>query len=251
MTIELQRGIVYGPVASRRLGRSLGINLLPSRRKLCSFDCVYCQYGPTACATAAAVEDELPTVEQVTAAVESALARLSAPPAWLTFSGNGEPTLHPRFPAMVDAVVKLRDRVCPDARTAVLSCSTEVGRPEIRAALARLDARVMKLDVGNEAALSRFNRPAPGVTLAAILEGLRGLDDVTLQTLVAGGGEGNFEARALKAWLAVVADLAPARVQLYTLARSTAARDLAPVGRAQLEGLAATLRTAGVAAEVF
>ena len=102
MTIELKRGMVYGPVASRRLGRSLGINLLPARDKVCRFDCVYCQYGATTSCDASTLAGELPAVDQVIAAVEDALHRLPEPPAWLTFSGNGEPTLHPDFPAAVD-----------------------------------------------------------------------------------------------------------------------------------------------------
>ena len=98
MTIELKRGMVYGPVASRRLGRSLGINLLPARDKLCCFDCVYCQYGATTSCDPSTLAKDLPAVDQVVAAVEDALKRLPEPPAWLTFSGNGEPTLHPPSP---------------------------------------------------------------------------------------------------------------------------------------------------------
>lgn len=251
MTIELKRGMVYGPVASRRLGRSLGINLLPSRHKLCTFDCAYCQYGPTSSSDASTLVDELPSVEEVIVAVEEALHRLPGPPAWLTFSGNGEPTLHPGFPAAVDAVIALRDRLCPQARTAVLSCSTEAGRPEVCAAIARLDARIMKLDVGSEEALQRYNRPAAGVTLAGILEGLGQVEEVTLQTLFAGGEDGNFSRSEVDAWLERVARLGPRAVQLYTLARPTASRNLAPVTRAQLEVVGEMVRAAGVEAEVY
>jgi wyosine [tRNA(Phe)-imidazoG37] synthetase (radical SAM superfamily) len=251
MTIELKRGMVYGPVASRRLGRSLGINLLPARDKRCRFDCVYCQYGATTSCDASRLAGELPAVDQVIAAVEDALRRLPEQPAWLTFSGNGEPTLHPAFPAAVDAIVALRDRLCPQARTSVLSCSTEAGRPEVRSALARLDARIMKLDVGSEEALRRYNRPAAGVTLAGILEGLGQLEEVTLQTLLAGGADGNSTPADVDDWLERVLALRPRAVQLYTLARPTASRDLAPVTRAQLEAVAETLRAAGVGAEVY
>jgi wyosine [tRNA(Phe)-imidazoG37] synthetase (radical SAM superfamily) len=251
MTLELKRGITYGPVSSRRLGRSLGINLLPPHLKLCSFDCVYCQYGPTQRFEASGLERELPTVEQVTAAVEAALRHLTEPPQWLTFSGNGEPTLHPDFPAMVDAVVSLRDRLCPGARTAVLSCSACAGRPEVAVALRRLDARIMKLDVGSQAMLEAYNRPGPGVTMASIVDGLSRVGDLTLQTLVAGGEEGNFATAALKAWLERVVELRPSRVQLYTLARPTASEQLAPVTRHELDALARALVREGVEAEVF
>jgi len=251
MTIGLKRGIVYGPVASRRLGRSLGINLLPPRRKLCPFDCVYCQYGPTAAATPHGVAAELPTVDLVAAAVEAALLRLDEPPEWLTFSGNGEPTLHPDFPDAVEAVLELRDRLCPAARTAVLSCSTEAGRPAVRDALARLDARIMKLAAGTDEMLRWYNRPAADITLAGILDGLSGLPDVVIQTLVAAGEGGNFGLRNLKAWLGNVADLQPRSVQLYSLARPTTSRGLLPVGPAELNAIAACLQGAGVAAEVY
>jgi wyosine [tRNA(Phe)-imidazoG37] synthetase (radical SAM superfamily) len=251
MTLELKRGITYGPVSSRRLGRSLGVNLLPPHLKLCSFDCVYCQYGPTQRFEAGGLERELPTVVQVAAAVEAALHHLGGPPQWLTFSGNGEPTLHPQFPAMVDAVVALRDRLCPSARTAVLSCSACAGRPEVAAALERLDARIMKLDVGSQAMLEAYSRPGAGVTLASILDGLSRVSDLTLQTLVAGGEEGNFTAAALKDWLERVVELRPSRVQLYTLARPTASEQLAPVGRRELDALARVLVREGVEAEVF
>jgi len=122
VTLRPKEGITYGPVRSRRLGRSLGINLMPPRRKVCTFDCVYCQYGRTASFSVDSAESGLPTVPEVAAAVELSLAGLAEPPEWLTFSGNGEPTLHPEFPAMVEAVDTLRDRLCPATGTAVLSC---------------------------------------------------------------------------------------------------------------------------------
>jgi wyosine [tRNA(Phe)-imidazoG37] synthetase (radical SAM superfamily) len=251
MTIELKRGVVYGPVSSRRLGRSLGVNLLPTRRKLCRFDCVYCQYGRTECFVAAGLERELPTVEQVLAAVEAALHQLAAPPDWLTFSGNGEPTLHPDFPAVVDGVIALRDALCPTARTAVLSCSTEASRPAVRAALGRLDARVMKLDVGSQAMLEAYNRPAPDLTLDTILDGLGRLADVTLQVLFAGGEEGNFTAPNLNEWLDRVVDLRPRSVQLYSLARPTAAERLDRLGPRELGAVAHALGHEGVDARVY
>jgi wyosine [tRNA(Phe)-imidazoG37] synthetase (radical SAM superfamily) len=251
MTIELKRGIFYGPVASRRLGRSLGINLLPPRGKLCPFDCVYCQYGSTACHDPSRLAGELPSVEQVEAAVETALRRLDEPPEWLTFSGNGEPTLHPAFPAMVDAVIDLRDRLCPQARTAILSCSTEIGRPPVQSALGRLDARIMKLDVGSEEDLQRYNRPANGVNLEGIVDGLRQLGDVTIQSLLTAGDEGNFNGSSLKAWLDRVVELAPQTVQIYTLDRPTACHALLPVGLSELRAMAAALQRANLRAEAF
>jgi wyosine [tRNA(Phe)-imidazoG37] synthetase (radical SAM superfamily) len=252
MLLELKKAAVYGPVRSRRLGRSLGINLFPGRRKLCTLDCLYCQYGWTKPGGPARLDvQRLLAPEEILAAVGEALEAMDEPPAWLTFSGNGEPTLHPRFPEIVEGLLPLRDRLAPAAGTAILSNSSEAGRPEVRAALARLDLRVMKLDVGTEAAFRRFNRPAPGITLAGILEGLRKIENLTLQSLFAAGEGGNLDPRHVEAWVDTAASRSPLRVQIYTLARESPARALAPAPAGELERLRDRLLARGVAAEVF
>jgi hypothetical protein len=195
----------------------------------------------------AGIENELPAVDVVLAAVEAALVRLDRPPEWLTFSGNGEPTLYPDFPDVVDGIIALRDRVCPGTRTAVLSCYTEAARPEIRAALARLDARIMKLDVGSQALLDKYNRPAPGVTLDGIVAGLAGLG-TTLQALA--GGEDAISPPAPKSWLNLVSHLRP-RGAAYSLARPTAPADLRLLGRKELSAIAAMLDKEGIRATVY
>ena len=140
-TLSLQRGVIYGPVDSRRLGRSLGINLLPTGYKLCAFDCIYCQYGRTKVLTASAEKGRFPTVEVVLRKVEEAL-RQVPDLNYLTFSGNGEPTLHPHFVELVKDVIHLRDKLRPEVKSAILSNSALVGREEVREALARLDLRI-------------------------------------------------------------------------------------------------------------
>lgn len=140
-TLSLQRGVIYGPVDSRRLGRSLGINLLPTGYKLCAFDCIYCQYGRTKVLTAKAEEHPFPTVEVVLRKVEEAL-RQVPDLNYLTFSGNGEPTLHPYFVELVKDVIHLRDKLRPEVKSAILSNSALVGREEVREALVRLDLRI-------------------------------------------------------------------------------------------------------------
>ncbi len=247
MLLELKRGCVYGPVSSRRLGPSLGINVLPSARKVCTFDCQYCQYGWTRrdCLASA---DGFPTVATVLGEVEAALRRLPAPPAFLTFSGNGEPTLHPELPRLVDGVVALRDRVAPAARTAILSNSTRVGDPGVRAALRRLDARIMKLDAGSQAVLDAFNQPLEPLAIDELVEGLGDLGDVIIQALFAGGGAGNHSPEHVTAWLACIERIRPTAVQVYTLDRDVPSRHLAPVPRADLEAIAAALAARGIAA---
>ena len=252
MVLALKRDITYGPVRSRRLGRSLGINLLGGTAKVCTFDCLYCQYGWTPPdATSRLEHHEFPAPGDVVSAVEATLSGLDEPPAYLTFSGNGEPTLHPRFGEVVDGVTALRDRLAPAAHTAVLSNSTRVYDPTVRSALSRLDVRIMKLDAGTEATFRRFNRPLGGISLAQVLEGLRALGGGTIQTLLAEGPDGNTSAEELHAWVSAVLSVRPVAVQIYTLARGYPSERIGPVGPRLLDAIAARLRALGVAAAAF
>jgi wyosine [tRNA(Phe)-imidazoG37] synthetase (radical SAM superfamily) len=251
MLLAPKDAIVYGPVRSRRLGRSLGINLLPSARKTCSFDCQYCQYGFATPVVAAGRSAGFPTPEQVIAAVESALGQSVDAPAWLTFSGNGEPTLHPRFAEVVDRIIALRDRLAPQARTAILSNSARAGDEGIRGALARLDARIMKLDVGTEAGLRRFSQAAARLRLESIVDGLARLGDVTLQSLFAGGPSGNLEPVEVDAWLEAVTRIRPLAVQLYTLDREAPNRGLTRAHPDELDEIHTRLSARGIPATVY
>jgi wyosine [tRNA(Phe)-imidazoG37] synthetase (radical SAM superfamily) len=252
MLLQPKDTIVYGPVRSRRLGRSLGINLLPAGRKLCSFDCQYCQYGFAArVARIPSAPGSFPTPGRVVEAVAAALGELAEPPAWLTFSGNGEPTLHPRFTEVVDDIIALRDRMAPQARTAILSNSTRLADEGMRHALSRLDARIMKLDVGTEAGLRRFSQAAVSLSLESIVDGLARLADVTLQALFAGGPSGNLDAAEVAAWLEAVARIRPRAVQLYTLDREAPNAGLLRARPDQLHDIHARLSQRGIPATVY
>lgn len=252
MLLRLKHEITYGPVNSRRLGRSLGINLLGSAAKACTFDCAYCQYGWTVTDPASeAARGGLPTVAEVLAALENSLNSLVEPPAFLTFSGNGEPTLHPRFGEIVDGVRALRDRLAPGVPVAVLSNGSRLHDPGVRAALLRLDVRIMKLDAGNEETFRRFNRPLRGISLLQVLDGLRALATFTLQTLFADGPDGNTNPRDIRDWVDTVVDLAPDGVQLYTLDRGYPSERIGPVGARLLATISERLLDLGVHAEVF
>ncbi|MFH1176795.1 MAG: radical SAM protein [Acidobacteriota bacterium] len=252
MLLAPKRSAVYGPVCSRRLGRSLGINLLPPGRKMCTFDCLYCQYGWSDMAALERLDAQpLPSVDSVLGELEAALLQLAEPPAYLTFSGNGEPTLHPHFPALVDGVIALRNRLCPGARTAILSNSARVAWPAIRAALSRLDLRVMKLDAGDEVTFARVSRPGPGIRLAEVVDGLTSLRDVTLQSLFAGGPAGNAGASSVAAWLDAVVRIAPVGVQIYTLARDTPSRLIEALPAERLDAIAEAVRARGFPAQAF
>jgi wyosine [tRNA(Phe)-imidazoG37] synthetase (radical SAM superfamily) len=236
--LELQKGIIYGPVNSRRLGRSLGINLLPPSRKLCTFDCVYCQYGRAAPVSSTRRLAGFPSVSAVMREVQEAILRQQSPPDYLTFSGNGEPTLHPDFPEIVDEVLRLRDRVCPGARVALLSNSSRVHRPEIRKAIELLDDPIMKLDAGDPATLSLISRPVSTITFGKIIEGLAEVPDLIIQSMIIAGEPQNAEGDAHEAWLATLARLSPDKVQIYTAERPVAESSVQRVPQEALESLA-------------
>jgi wyosine [tRNA(Phe)-imidazoG37] synthetase (radical SAM superfamily) len=249
MLLELQSTIIYGPIRSRRIGTSLGVNILPPKIKICSFDCLYCQYGWT---DFSLMENaEYPRPEEAGKALEEALDRLSEPPRWITFSGNGEPTLHPEFGRIVDLVIEVRDSRAPGAGTAILSNSTTVHRPEIREALEKLDLRIMKLDAGTPDAFASYNRPAQGITLEIVVEGLAELDDVTIQSLFTKGPAGNSSEGHISAWIEHLKRIEPVMVQIYSLDRGFPSREIGELDPEELEEIRARLEAEGIPAKVF
>ena|GEM_PF-402142 len=229
MLLELKSEIIYGPVQSRRLGPSMGVNILPSVQKGCTFDCLYCQYGRSSHKS----KDELnataypfPPVSEVLHAVEQALKNLSQPVRYITFSGNGEPTLHPNFKEIVEGIRQVRDRFSPASKTAILSNSTTVNDPIVREALAMLDARIMKLDAGNQEMFAHYNRPARRITLEDTVSGLASMADVTIQSLFTKGPGGNFSPGHLSAWVKQIKRIKPLFVQVYTLDRDSPTKTL-------------------------
>jgi wyosine [tRNA(Phe)-imidazoG37] synthetase (radical SAM superfamily) len=255
--ISLQTGIIYGPLRSRRLGLSLGINLLPQDYKLCSFNCVYCQYGwthePVVDATRAL--KDLPRPAEVAGALEKALKAIARKRQKLdsvTFSGNGEPTMHPDFPEIVERAVGLRDQYLPHLKLATLSNSSTVTRPEIRSALDRLDLRIMKLDAGSEEIIHQLNGPAPPFYLKDIVTGLKDLKDVILQSLFVQGRITNADPDSVALWIESLREIRPSLVQVYTLDRVPADSRISKVNRPTLEWIASQVRwRAGVKAEIY
>jgi wyosine [tRNA(Phe)-imidazoG37] synthetase (radical SAM superfamily) len=238
--LGLQQGIIYGPVSSRRLGRSLGVNLSPTAYKVCSFNCVYCHYGWTKDLTSdlSAYITDLPSPQAVEDALVRALMALDPPPEYITFSGNGEPTLHPGFEEIVERVVAVRDTQAAEARVAALSNSTGLADDAVLRGLARLDVRIMKLDAGTDEVLKRINRPAVDITVRAIVEGLRNLDDVTFQSVFVEGGVTNTGDKDVEAWLDRVEEVAPRAMQIYSLENAPAMSTLKGVRREKLAGIA-------------
>ena len=259
MLLGLKRNVIYGPVHSRRLGYSLGINVLPFEKKVCPFDCLYCQYGWTGTHVAEAAGRGLffPAVDEVENSLRQALQDLGGSPLWpgyLTFSGNGEPTIHPEFGRIVKRVIAVRDKSIPEAKTAVLSNSALVTRGTVRDALLRLDHRIMKLDCGSPSAFKRFNRPCLGVHLDDITDGLAELArraPLTIQALFCSGKVGNFGFKNIRGWMERLKHVGPSFVQIYSLDRPYPAPGLVPVPRDMLNQIKARCDGEGIPAGIF
>jgi wyosine [tRNA(Phe)-imidazoG37] synthetase (radical SAM superfamily) len=253
--IPLKTGIVYGPVRSRRLGRSLGLNVSPVSYKLCSFNCVYCQYGWTDvdALDTAAYEKDFPTVEDFARTLERVLVeQRNEGIDNITFSGNGEPTLHPRFADLVNVATALKERYCPAARLGVLSNSTAVAVENVRAALEKLDFKIMKLDAGDPETFQEINRPCPQVGYREILANLKTIRNVTLQTMFVDGAFCNIDDQQVAVWIERVGEIKPVKAQIYSLHRPSAASSLKEVPAEKLTKIAAgTEGQTGVEVEVI
>jgi wyosine [tRNA(Phe)-imidazoG37] synthetase (radical SAM superfamily) len=252
MTIPLQSGVIYGPVNSRRLGRSLGVNIVSTKIKTCMFNCVYCQYGLRR------VDEEhmndkrwYPSSREIISALENVLPILNPKPAYITFSGNGEATLHPEFSELIDLIKESRDSHAPLAEIAILSNSSTVIKGEIRAALQKLDRRIMKLDCGNQETFYRYNQPLPNIYLDEIVAGLKKMSDVTIQALFSGGGGGNYTDNNINDWVEKIKEIKPTDVQIYTLDRSYPSTNISPLSKDEMMIIKNLLHGENISAKVF
>jgi wyosine [tRNA(Phe)-imidazoG37] synthetase (radical SAM superfamily) len=214
-TLPLETGIVYGPIRSRRLGLSLGVNILPTRYKLCSFDCVYCHYGHTHVKTMHPTPQGLPWSGEVLRAVRLALQRFPNVD-YITFSGNGEPTLHPAFPQIAAAIHGLRDDLAPHVKLALFSNGTTVHLERVRRALVYFDLPMLKLDAGDAESLAAINRPAPEVGWQAVIDGLKQVPNPVIQSVLIDGAMSNVSGATFEAWVAALAEIKPAQVLIYS-----------------------------------
>ncbi len=213
--LPLESEIVYGPLYSRRLDLSLGLNVLPTDYKVCSFDCLYCHYGSTDLKSLHPPTDDFPSVHEVLSALEGHLSQ-SPELKCVTFSGNGEPTLHPHFRYLVLEVARLRDRLCPDVKLALFSNATTASQPEVQDALRHIDVPILKLDAGDSETFLRVNRPAPEVEFEAIIEGLKTAPNLVIQSVLIGGAVSNISDAAFEAWMETLQEIGPASVQIYS-----------------------------------
>jgi wyosine [tRNA(Phe)-imidazoG37] synthetase (radical SAM superfamily) len=255
--LPLHQGITYGPVRSRRLGQSLGINVLPRNQKICTFNCSYCQYGWTRNyphgATSAA--DAWPDPSVIARSVAATLERLKKHGDRvdrLTLAGHGEPTLHPQFPDVVEALLRVRDRLAPDVPLAILSNSSTLNSAAVSSAVQRIDERYMKLDAGDPTLLRRVN--AATVPFEQIVDGLRRLPNVIIQTMFVRDRLSRIDNTgdlAVSAWIATLSAIHPLGVHIYTIDRAPAWPYLQPVPAARLHEIARRAQASGLTAEAF
>jgi wyosine [tRNA(Phe)-imidazoG37] synthetase (radical SAM superfamily) len=243
---------IFGPVHSRRLGISLGINLLPADGKVCSFDCIYCECGFN--------EDHRPTLpmptrEEVAKKLEEKLKEMKAEgqlPDVLTFAGNGEPTCHPHFAEIIDDTIRLRNQYCPEAKVSVLSNSTMIHRQQVHDALMTVDNNILKLDTVDPIYINKVDHPNGTYDVNLIIERLKAFKGhVIIQTMFMRGeckGESvdNTGEEYVAPWLEAVKDIKPQQVMIYTIDRETPTQGLLKATHEQLDAIRDRVIAAGI-----
>ena len=247
---------IFGPVHSRRLGVSLGINLLPADGKLCSFDCIYCECGFNADHRP---KLPMPTREEVREALEVKLKDMLAngpAPDVLTFAGNGEPTLHPHFPEIIADTLELRDKFFPQAKVSVLSNATMITRPKIRMALAKVDNNILKLDTIDMDYIHLTDRPVGKYSVEDIIGNMKAFEgNCIVQTMFM---KGTFEGKDVNnttddyvfPWLEQVKEIAPRQVMIYTIDRETPAHGLLKATHEELDRIGELVQEASIPCSV-
>jgi wyosine [tRNA(Phe)-imidazoG37] synthetase (radical SAM superfamily) len=258
MATFLFEDIIFGPVSSRRLGVSLGINLVPVNRKVCSFNCIYCECGWTS--DRDLPPDGYPSRELIADSLRKKLAELKdggVLPDALTYAGNGEPTLHPEFYDIISDTVQIRDEYAPESKIAVLSNASLAHLPKVREALVMADRNILKLDTGIEKTYKVLNQPPPGFKLARIIDNLKLFKkNLIIQTLfVRGSFKGieidNTSQEEISTLLELYWEISPDEVQVYTIARDTPISTLNKVPLSELEDIAVKIEEMGINTSVF
>jgi len=249
--------IIFGPVKSRRLGVSLGVNLLPIDSKVCSFDCIYCECGWTPRMREQKIV--LPSRELVRQSMEEKLTEMVKRNEWpdvITFAGNGEPTLHPEFGGIIDDTIQLRDRLTPKARIAVLSNATMLHKPSVIRALLKVEDNIQKLDSAFEETIRRIDCPASNFSLSRVVEKLKSFQGkVIIQTLFLRGKYkeeiiDNTTEKEITEWMKLIFDIKPSQVMIYTIDRDTPASGLEKVPVEELRQIAGRVQAMGFEVQV-
>lgn len=245
---------IFGPVRSRRLGISLGVNLLPADGKVCTFDCIYCECGFN---SERRPKERMPSREEVAEALEKRLAQMKAEgalPDVITFAGNGEPTIHPHFAGIIDDTIALRDHYCPGAKVSVLSNATMIGRPAVFEALLRVDNNILKLDTVDSAFIRDVDRPTGRYDLEETVRLMKAFKGKAIvQTIFFKGNAGgmpidNTVPEYVEPWIETVKEIAPREVMVYTIDRETPMQGLQKATREELDSIVARLAQEGIKA---
>jgi wyosine [tRNA(Phe)-imidazoG37] synthetase (radical SAM superfamily) len=250
--------IIFGPVKSRRLGKSLGINLLPPTRKVCNFNCIYCECGWTQ--SLSNDNSRFPSRKEVQVALEKKLSEMKKdgnPPDAITYAGNGEPTLHPDFAGIIDDSIILRDKYFPEAKITVLSNSTTISDPVIKAALLKADMNILKLDSAFDETIRVHNQPSYDLKADELIENLMGFNGkLIIQTLFLRGIHNglaidNTTPAELEAWLEAVKKIGPEEVMIYTISRDLPDEgELKKIPVKELNVIASMVRKSGIKTRV-
>lgn len=245
---------IFGPIRSRRLGISLGVNLLPADGKICTFDCIYCECGfnierrPKA---------RIPQREEVAEALEKKLAEMKDEgtlPDVITFAGNGEPTIHPQFGGIIDDTILLRDRYCPEAKVSVLTNATMISRPSVFEALLKVDNNILKLDTVDIAYIQRVDCPnsrydvEETIRLMKSFNGKAVIQTMFLKGKVDGADVDNTGDEYVTPWIEAVKEIAPREVMIYTIDRETPQKGLVKATPEELDRIVGRLAEAGIKA---
>lgn len=254
MLLNLKEGILYGPVNSRRLGKSLGVNLMPWRYKLCSFNCVYCHFGWTDKHLTRIRDDDyaIPKFNDVLIAIERALTS-DLVFSYITFSGNGEPTLYHDFYRLIEEIKGLRDRLRPDLKIALLSNSSNISSIDVQRSIKMIDLPMFKLDAGLEDTFHKINYPAEGISFSGIIENLKRVGDrIIIQTILMDGEPNNTSSEELQAYYEHIKEIKPKEVNIYSIDRPVPEKKLMKVSPDRLTQIASEgYKRAGVVFKAF
>ena len=249
MSTILFNKIVFGPIHSRRLGISLGINLLPVDGKLCSFDCIYCECGYNADGKSTS---KLPTREEVRQALDNKLRTMQDKPDVITFAGNGEPTIHPEFALIVDDVIELRNKYFPNAKISVLSNSSMIHKEDVFQALNRIENNILKIDASFDDKLHLIDRPnSITFNVKDLIKQMKRFNgNLIIQTMFLRGmyndqSVDNTSEEEVSAWIDILKEINPRQVMIYTIDRETPAKGLEKVSVEELNCIAERVRKVG------